>query len=358
MKYSEQELIDELHRVSEEHCDGETPTQKDMIEKGKYSAATYERRFNSWNDALEKTGVGVNVYKNYTKEELKEILIEFSKEYCSGEAPTRSEFDERGSIHYSTLETHFGTWNKALKSCGFDLNEKHDFSEEFLKEEIFRVKNIIGETPRIKDIQKYGATSVKPYENKFGGWNEALKACNMKYNHKNNIDKEYIKKEIKRVSEEYCDGKAPKRQEMQKHSDICQRTATINFGSWENVLEECGIEPLQPKEYLPTGEEHHAWSGGGTISYGPSWYSQRKKALERDGFNCRVCQDGEALIDVHHIKPVREWNVKENHREMNDLGNLVCLCRSCHKQFEGMWTCSSPEEFCNKAFSEISNKKT
>lgn len=348
MKYSDEELIEELHRVSEEHCEGESPRQKDMIDDGKFSAATYERRFESWNDILEKSGVGVNVYKDYSKSDIKSILIKTIEEDFNGEVPSRNEFNREADIHYSTIDNYFETWNKALQSCGFEVNEKHNLSRDFLKQEIFRVSDIIGEVPTIEQINELAEVSIVPYETEFGSWNKALEICGMEYNHKNNIGKEYIKKELKRVSEQKCDGKAPKREDMKEYSDICQRTATIKFGTWRNALKESGVEPLKPEEYLPTGEDHHAWKGGYSVNYGSSWYSQRKKAIKRDNFSCRKCGEKNSIIDVHHITPIRYWDIENEHEKMNALHNLISLCRLCHNKYEDKFKGRSHKEFENK----------
>ena len=79
--------------------------------------------------------------------------------------------------------------------------------------------------------------------------------------------------------------------------------------------------------------------------YGPNWRSQRKKALERDGFRCRMCgaagddiTPGSVTLHVHHKRPFREYHyekgVNENYLDANKLENLATLCPSCHRQAE------------------------
>jgi len=83
-----------------------------------------------------------------------------------------------------------------------------------------------------------------------------------------------------------------------------------------------------------TGEKHPRWQGGYSDYYGPSWQSQRRKALDRDGHQCVICGDG-SKVDVHHIRPFRQFGVK-NHTDANDLENLVCLCPVHHGRWEGI----------------------
>lgn len=84
-----------------------------------------------------------------------------------------------------------------------------------------------------------------------------------------------------------------------------------------------------------SGPNHPNWAGGYDGYYGPSWHSQRRKALERDGYECVICGKGMEEMDmepdVHHIKPFRTFDLS---RVANRLGNLACLCKSHHKLVE------------------------
>ncbi len=84
----------------------------------------------------------------------------------------------------------------------------------------------------------------------------------------------------------------------------------------------------------------HAWLSdrwGETHKYpyvGP-WYSVRLQALERDDHRCQLCGITREEIgqepDVHHIRPVREFeDITKAHR----LENVIALCRTCHRQAE------------------------
>lgn len=87
-----------------------------------------------------------------------------------------------------------------------------------------------------------------------------------------------------------------------------------------------------------TGEGHPNWEGGGTGPYGPGWNEVRRKALERDDYECQVCGKTKAEIgrnpDVHHIVPVRVF-AEAPDREMADahfLDNVISLCIDCHRK--------------------------
>ena len=81
-----------------------------------------------------------------------------------------------------------------------------------------------------------------------------------------------------------------------------------------------------------SGEDNPMWKGGGVLYYGTKWEEKREMALERDDYTCQGCGCNENL-HVHHIRPLRTFEDDENPHRLN---NLVTLCRSCHKQWEGL----------------------
>ncbi len=83
--------------------------------------------------------------------------------------------------------------------------------------------------------------------------------------------------------------------------------------------------------------------------YGPNWQAQRRKALERDDYRCRMCgaragaeAEGEMAggppLHVHHVRPFRDFGYlpgrNSNYKQANELDNLVTLCPSCHRRAE------------------------
>ena len=62
----------------------------------------------------------------------------------------------------------------------------------------------------------------------------------------------------------------------------------------------------------------------------------RIKALERDGFQCRICGDdgrGKRELHVHHI---------DSNSTNNTLDNLMCLCQKCHNAVTDLLACPDP----------------
>ena len=84
------------------------------------------------------------------------------------------------------------------------------------------------------------------------------------------------------------------------------------------------------------GENNPNWRGGYGTYYGENWYRVRKRVLKRDNHKCQSCGGDESdvwKLDVHHISPLRTF---DNPHEANTLLNLVTLCASCHKKWEGI----------------------
>lgn len=92
------------------------------------------------------------------------------------------------------------------------------------------------------------------------------------------------------------------------------------------------------------GPNHHGWKGGRDAlrDYGPNWKMQACAARNRDGYKCRACgkiaKKHSRALDVHHIKPFRQFGYirgqNETYRLANELTNLVTLCRDCHAKVE------------------------
>lgn len=82
------------------------------------------------------------------------------------------------------------------------------------------------------------------------------------------------------------------------------------------------------------GRKNHFWKHGQYPKpyYGLNWNSQREKAVERDHSTCQRCFKLLKSPSVHHIRPLVMFN--GDWKSANQLDNLVCLCRPCHRKVE------------------------
>lgn len=86
------------------------------------------------------------------------------------------------------------------------------------------------------------------------------------------------------------------------------------------------------------GKNHPSWKGGCENYYGSSWTkSLKKRVRDRDNRECQSCgldeSDHFRALDVHHITPFRKFGV-ENHKQANQIDNLISLCLECHMKVE------------------------
>lgn len=382
MAYTEKELLDELQRVSEEYCDGEAPTTIDIRQYGMCSEHPYYRCFGGWSSALEEAGYKSRSYDSsqMDKEEVLKEIKKVSKENCEEKTPTWRDAIEHCQYHPETYTIWFNCeWNDLIEEAGLDINKQEESTKQ----------DIINEIQRISE-EKYDGNVIPSSEisaqyNRFGSWNEICKEAGLDpemnatqkedvinscreilyeerriprlsdiesneipcgsvykfYDSKREllIDaglKEIIKKEVYRIS----DNLPPTCRQFQSETDFYLELVKDLFGSWVNLLDECGFDPKARYK----GENHKNWRGGHNDYYGPSWSSQRKKAVERDTYECRICGRDD-FIQVHHITPVRYWNIEEEHEEMNHLRNLITLCPRHHGLLEGEFMGRSCDEF-------------
>lgn len=63
----------------------------------------------------------------------------------------------------------------------------------------------------------------------------------------------------------------------------------------------------------------------------PLWQRKRLKVLERDEFTCKLCNDKNETLHVHHLSYENKkdpWDVKDE--------NLITYCKVCHELVESI----------------------
>jgi hypothetical protein len=170
------ELIEELQRLADEL--GEAPGKSQMNERGAYSAKTYQNRFGSWNAAVEAAGLEPNpVYKAVTRRELIVELQRVADEL--GKTPTYSEMRERGNYGTSAYENRFGGWTDAVEAAGLKPQSRGSLTDGQLLAELRRLADELGKTPTTSEMDEHGTYSAPTYSNRFDGWNNAIKAAGL-----------------------------------------------------------------------------------------------------------------------------------------------------------------------------------
>jgi hypothetical protein len=107
--------------------------------------------------------------------------------------------------------------------------------------------------------------------------------------------------------------------------NICCNYFTTYNKKQKTCSKVCGN--LQSSKTI-SGNNHWRWRGG-RIKYGQNWHREKRKCKERQNNECQIC--GEKKVEVHHKKPVREFD-DPNNAHFQD--NLVCLCPEHHRKVE------------------------
>lgn len=332
-KISREELIDDLHQTTEKL--GRPPKSTEVAEHCQFSIMPYKRVFGKWNDALRAAGLELHRRSSISEEELLDDLRRVAAEV--GRTPAESDVRDHGDFADITYIDRFGSWNDAVRAAGFEPNLRYDVTEHELIEEIHRLKEECGRTPRQDDMAERGKFGVNRYWNHFGGWNNALDAAGIRPNVLRDIPEEDLLDKLRRVADEYDSTAAAY---MNAYGQYSERPYFRQFGSWDAAVEAAGLEPYEPYG----GPDHYLWNGG-ALDYGEGWTEPKREAVrERDG---RVCQNpgcgrtqeehlemfGEKHT-VHHIMKARTF---DDPIERNDMSNLITLCRNpCHRYWEAM----------------------
>ena len=161
---------------------------------------------------------------------------------------------------------------------------------------------------------------------------EIANICNVapqtifKYVNRYNLEKEY-----KYHDEEWLENKYKnKNKTLSQIANECD-VARQTIANW--------CEKHNIKISYPEGQNHPQFKPNGgkyPENKGGSWEKNRREALERANYACEnpSCDENVESLgrnpDVHHIVP---YKFKEKY-DVNDLSNLIVLCRSCHIEAE------------------------
>lgn len=191
---TDQELLDDLKKVAMEL--GKqilTGREYDKSKINRFCSNTIARRFNGWNNAIEKAGLIISVKRNITNEELLEDLRRVSVE-ISPMKLSQSLYTMHGKYAAFTINERLG-WNKSIKQLGLEINVQPNISEEELFKNLEEVWIKIGRQPgrreMIRPLSKY---SSGPYRNKYGSWRKALESFVSFINSEENIQETEDKK--------------------------------------------------------------------------------------------------------------------------------------------------------------------
>lgn len=214
---------------------------------------------------------------------------------------------------------------------------------EALIDELKRVSKIVRRSPTEQDMLTHGRFAYSTYFRYFESWTAAKELAGVGKSSNNKISDEKLIRELYRV--ELLVAGSPTRREIDKLGEYPSSTYKHRFGSWNNALKVAGL----PLNNLPPRKHSDS------LWYGPEWAERRQTVLERDGYQCRICeyessQFGHSL-HVHHIQPLREFKQSDGEIDWESahrMENLVALCPHCHKTHESKHCNCSADEFVQR----------
>ena len=259
-----------------------------------------------------KHGAGIH-FRYHTEDEKRDALINALRELHDGlgRTPTAGDMNRAGAFSVTTYCNYYSTWTEAVRSAGFEPHRRRDITDADLLSELHRLYNEIGRTPNTVDMRDRGKFGISIYANRFGSWNQALKAAGYDPNVVSHANRDELLAELNRLYHEIR--RVPAKSHMNELGRFATRTYQREFGSWNEAIKAAGMEPNQT-----FGE---TWN----YHYGPEWSARREEVIERDGGVCRVCglprrEDAQDL-NVHHIRPARGFasDDRVDYVTMNEL---------------------------------------
>lgn len=276
--YSQEELVGAIQKVADKL--DKTPSIWEMEEHSEYSTGAYQNNFESFTDAQKQAGLDPN---NYGTEMV-------ACDNCGTEFEKSISLIRRDGHNFCDVECkyEFGRTELVCDWCETTFPAWRSYAEnglsDFCSPECYREhrsENYSGEgSPR---------------------WSRESLKC------------------------DYCGKSLERAPSMINNRNFCNDEC---MRMWQRETDE------------NIGENHCNWAGGDVV-YGPGWHRNRSRALERDGYECRICGMSDEAhnekfgtdLHVHHIIKARKF---DSAKERNSLDNLITLCRPHHQEWEGI----------------------
>jgi hypothetical protein len=324
----EEDLLTDLNSVAD--IVGGTPSEREYGTHGEYSVKTYCKRFGGWNSALQAAGFEPNVEMNLSEETLITALQGFAEKL--GRPLTTDEMDRSGPYTSNSYKRAFGTWNRALRKAGLEVHSVWDVSEEDLISELNSLAEELGHVPRKDEMRNQGNWSAVVYQERFGSWNEALRAAGFEPNERWRIPRKELLAELRAVADELG---------PPTDNDRDERTRNVHNRSVSARIRIMANSPTGGRSGL-SGK--YRQSNTETVPFGSNWPQIREEIITRDNESCLRCGMGREAhrekfgrdLPVHHRIPRRRfYNDPDRSVEDADVPrNLLTLCIPCHRRLE------------------------
>lgn len=170
-------LLDDL-KATAERLRKKSLTKDDYNVHGRFSTATMQNRFGSWNLALDRAGLQVSkrmfIPRNELLAEMRRVAAELGSQIL-----TKEQFEEFGKFSAETIVRAFGSWAAGLKAADLEVSGSYRgrVSEEELFDNLACVWEALGRQPKRDEVEApLSRHSGKTYAKRFGSWRKALEA--------------------------------------------------------------------------------------------------------------------------------------------------------------------------------------
>ncbi len=229
-------LIEELHRLNSKL--GRSPKVSDVKQRSEFGYRTYDSVFESWNAALEEAEIEINRRQCITDEELLDELRNIKNKI--GTTPTSDDMRKNNRPDVKIYSRRFGSWNKALRKAGLNVNRVANITNNELLEDLKRVADNLSRPPTQIDIDNHGKFSHGTYQSRFGSWNNALQEAGLELNNRRKIPRTELINEVKKLGDDL--DSSPTADDMDECGKFSSSIYEYKFGSWAQVLSEAGFE--------------------------------------------------------------------------------------------------------------------
>jgi len=334
--YDEAYLIEQLQSLHQRL--GSVPTQADLrADDETPSLFPYQASFESWNKALRAADLEPTLRHAISKDELIAELTALADEL--GRPPRYQELSDRDDVFSpSVYERAFGSFTGGLQAAGLPVHFEAKLTRKDLIEQLHDLSEKLGRTPQYDDLQEYPTyPSTKPYVCEFGSWNKALKAAGFDLNYQPSVSDKEIITALQSMADDL--GQTPSVTEWREMEDVPGVTTIARrFGTWIDAIDAAGLEQRDwSGENHPRYKGgDNLYYGPNWIDQREDAIQADDEHCRR----CGIERNEHAVLfgrdfNVHHIRPLREClEAGVSYEEANACSNLMTLCCECHAVVE------------------------
>ena len=169
------DLLNDLKRVAGEMHSSSLSVEK-YQKQGRFSPSTIARRFGSWTKALKLAGLQINKNQTISTGDLINDLKRVAK-ILNKSTLTMDDYESLGMHSRGPFKKAFRYWHNALEKAGLKRIIYHGITNEEYFENLEEVWTKLGRQPHREDTHKpLSRYSGAAYAKRFGTWRKALEA--------------------------------------------------------------------------------------------------------------------------------------------------------------------------------------